>query len=109
MTNLTEEEIAAAVKHCPFCDIHVIETGRGYAVHHRAGCFIGEKGSTYFLPHELASWNTRASLPRLSVEEVAGVIRGEFIGRDWLSTPMGVMVHDITSAIRNKFPQLFKE
>ena len=49
-----------------------------------------------------------ASLPRLSVEEVAGVIRGEFIGRDWLSTPMGVMVHDIASAIRDSFPQLFK-
>lgn len=46
---------------CPFCGAHIVETGRGYAVHHRLGCFAGAKGSTYFLPHELAAWNTRTA------------------------------------------------
>lgn len=65
---------------CPFCNIHVVETARGYAVHHRAGCFMGAKGSTYFLPHEAAAWNTRTqpapAVTDSTLQELLPLMRG---------------------------------
>lgn len=77
MTDNTLQELLP----CPFCNIHVVETGRGYAVHHRAGCFMGAKGSTYFLPHELTAWNTRAQ-----PAPAAGVVE---------PTPVEEFLHDM--------------
>lgn len=68
---------------CPFCGVHVVETGRGHAVHHRAGCFMGAKGSTYFLPHELTAWNTRPHKQRELTEDEAVEIMKPFLFDDW--------------------------
>lgn len=57
-----------AIKPCPFCDILAIETVDGFAVHHRANCFMRIFGSTYFSHGQVPLWNTRAALAQVDVD-----------------------------------------
>lgn len=47
---------------CPWCDSLPVETGSGYAVHHKLPCFLSHKtGSTYFTNGFAGWWNQRST------------------------------------------------
>lgn len=117
--NLTEEELAAAEEllPCPFCGSpgDIEKSADNY---YSAGC--SDMDCDAFQMCEgyanecdaIAAWNARASLPRVSVEEVAKIALNACVDEHAFGSSCNLSERDaqrIAKALRAKFPQLFKE